>query len=72
MILDNLEILNRIDKSELAATYTPAGIIRQIESEGSFNKNISILKMLMSKRVVVVKDGQYAINKHKIKEIMEQ
>lgn len=72
IILDNLETLNRIDKSKLDSTYTLAGIIRQTELEGSFDRNLLILKLFFERRVVIISNGYYAIDKQKIKHIMER
>jgi len=70
IILDNLEMLNRIDKSSLVSTYTPAGVIREINLAGSFSKKLSILDLFMEKRIVIFSNGYYAINKGKIKQMM--
>jgi len=71
IILDNLEMLNKIDKSRLVSTYTTAGILREISLEGSFTKSLSILNLFLEKHIVILSNGNYAINKGKIKQIME-
>lgn len=70
-ILDNLEMLSRIDELHLQSTYTKAGILRYLQLEGSFSDNMKILDSMITNHIVVVKDGYYTINRNRIKQMME-